>query len=319
MHLCHYAYIIYARDEDLMRHLNYNHLLYFWTVAREGSIAKASESLHITPQTISGQLKLLEDSVGEPLFRRVGRGLALTETGQVVSLYADEIFSLGAELTQRVQNKMTGITGLPAELTVGVVNAIPKLIAFQTLAPALALDERIRIICKEGALDQLLGDLAIHRLDLVISDRQIPAGLNVKAYNHKLGDSHISFFAQKRMAAKYARNFPESLDGAPMLLPLKTSEMRRSMEDWFDEIGVVPNIVGEFEDSALLKAFGEAGIGIYPAPSAISEPIQQMYHSKNIGTVEQVTESYYAISPERKLKHPGVLKITEDARLRLFS
>ena len=306
----------YLIEENLMRHLNYNHLLYFWTVAREGSITKASESLHITPQTISGQLKLLEDAVGENLFRRVGRGLALTETGQVVNLYADEIFSLGAELTQRMQNK-TG--GLPAELTVGVVNAIPKLIAFKTLAPALDLDERIRIVCKEGELDQLLADLAVHRLDLVISDRQIPAGLNVKAYNHKLGDSNISFFAQKKIAAKYTRNFPESLHGAPLLLPVKTNEMRRSMEDWFDNIGIVPNVVAEFEDSALLKAFGEAGIGIFPAPSAITEQIQQMYHSRSIGTVEQVTESYFAISPERKLKHPGVLKITEDARSCLFS
>ena len=144
-----------------MRHLSYNHLLYFWTVAKEGSIARASETLHITPQTISGQLKLLEDAVGEALFRRVGRGLVLTETGQVVNLYADEIFSLGAELTQRVRSK---ITGLPAEMNVGIVNAIPKLIAFQTLAPALELDERIRIVCKEGELDQLLGDLAVHRL-----------------------------------------------------------------------------------------------------------------------------------------------------------
>ena len=299
-----------------MRHLNYNHLLYFWTVAKEGSIAKASETLHITPQTISGQLKLLEDAVGEALFRRVGRGLALTETGQVVNLYADEIFSLGAELTQRVQNKMTG---LPAELNVGVANAIPKLIAFQILAPSLELDEHIRIICKEGELDQLLGDLAVHRLDLVISDRQVPTGLNVKAYNHKLGDSDISFFAQKRIAAKYARDFPASLHGAPMLLPVKDNVMRRSMEDWFDQNDIVPNVVAEFEDSALLKAFGEAGIGIFPAPSAITEQIQQMYHSKSIGVVEQVKESYYAISPERKLKHPGVLKITEDARTRLFS
>ena len=298
-----------------MRHLNYNHLLYFWTVAREGSIAKASEALHITPQTISGQLKLLEDAVGDALFQRVGRGLSLTETGQVVNLYADEIFSLGSELTQRVKNKMTG---LPAELNVGIVSSIPKLIAFKTLAPALELDERIRIVCSEGELDQLLADLAVHRLDLVISDRQIPARLNVKAFNHKLGDSQISFFAHRKIAAKYSRNFPNSLDGAPMLLPVKTNEMRRNLEDWFEEINVVPDIIAEFDDSALLKAFGEAAIGIFPAPSAIRNQIQQMYHSKIIGTIESVSESYYAISPERKLKHPGVVKITEEARARLF-
>ncbi len=297
-----------------MRHLNYSHLLYFWTVAREGSIAKASETLHITPQTISGQLKLLEDAVGDALFRRVGRGLALTETGQVVNLYADEIFSLGAELTQRVQNKLTG---LPAELNVGLVESIPKLIAFQTLAPVLELDEKIRIVCTEGDLEKLLGDLAVHRLDLVISDRQIPAGLNVKAYNHKLGSSHISFYAQKKIAAKYARNFPKSLHRAPMLLPSKNNEMRRALEVWFEEHEIVPDIIAECSDSALLKAFGESGVGIFPAPSAISDQIQQMYHSKNIGAVESVTESFFAISPERKLKHPGVLKITEEARERL--
>lgn len=297
-----------------MRHLNYSHLLYFWTVAREGSIAKASEILHITPQTISGQLKLLEDAIGDALFRRVGRGLALTETGQVVNLYADEIFSLGAELTQRVQNKLTG---LPAELNVGLVSSIPKLIAFQTLAPVLEMDEKIRIVCNEGDLDKLLGDLAVHRLDLVISDRQIPSGLNVKAYNHKLGSSHISFYAQKKIAARYSRNFPHSLHRAPMLLPAKSNEVRRNLEDWFEENEIVPDIIAECGDSALLKAFGESGIGIFPAPSAISTQIQQMYHSKNIGTVETVTESYYAISPERKLKHPGVLKITEEAREKL--
>ena len=299
-----------------MRHLNYSHLLYFWTVAREGSIAKASETLHITPQTISGQLKLLEDAVGDALFRRVGRGLALTETGQVVNLYADEIFSLGAELTQRVQNKLTG---LPAELNVGMVSSIPKLIGFQTLAPALELDERIRIVCNEGDLDQLLGELAVHRLDMVISDRPIPVGLNVKAYNHKLGNSPIAFYAQKKIAAKYARNFPQSLHRAPMLLPAKSNEVRRNLEDWFEQQEIVPDIIAECGDSALLKAFGESGIGIFPAPSAISEQIQQMYHSRIIGTVDSVVESYYAISPERKLKHPGVLKITEEARERLFA
>lgn len=298
-----------------MRHLNYNHLLYFWTVAREGSIAKASEILHITPQTISGQLKLLEESIGESLFQRVGRGLSLTETGEVVNLYADEIFTLGAELSQRVQNKTTG---MPAKLNVGILNSIPKLIAFRTIAPALELDEPIRIVCHEGELEKLLGDLAVHRIDLIISDRQVPAGLNVKAYNHRLGTSDIAFFAHKSIASRYIRKFPQSLHQAPMLLPAVNNQMRRDLDAWFDSIEVQPDIIAEVDDSALIKAFGEAAVGIFPAPNAVAKAIEHMYHTKVIGTVESVRETYYTISPERKLKHPGVLKITEEARLQLF-
>jgi len=299
-----------------VRHLNYNHLLYFWTVAREGSIARASEVLHLTPQTISGQLKLLEESVGEALFQRVGRGLVLTDAGQLVNEYADEIFSLGAELTQRIRGKQPGS---PVSLNVGVVSSIAKLIAYRILEPALQIEDPIRILCWEGDLEKLLGDLAVHRLDLVLSDRSIPTGLNVKAYNHALGESEISFFVQKRLAARYARNFPQSLDGAPMLMPVNTSALRRSLDEWFDSVGVAPRIVAEFADSALLKAFGEAGIGIFPAPSAISAQIEDMYHARNIGTTGEIKESFFAISPERKLKHPAVVKITESARARLFS
>ena len=298
-----------------MRHLNYTHLLYFWTVAREGSIAKASEVLHLTPQTISGQLKLLEQAVGEPLFERVGRGLALTDTGQVVNQYADEIFMLGAELTQRVKSNQALI---PTSLNVGVVNSIPKLVALRVLEPALSMDDPVKVVCREGDLDRLLGDLAVHRLDLVISDRPIPTGTNVKAYNHALGESHISFFAHRSIARKYQKNFPQSLDGAPMLLPISSNPLRRSLDEWFDGMDITPMTMAEFDDSALLKAFGEAAVGVYPAPSAIAEEISSMYHSVELGAVESIKESYFAISPERKLKHPAVLQITEVARSRLF-
>jgi len=299
-----------------MRHLNYNHLLYFRTVAREGSVARASEVLHLTPQTISGQLKLLEESIGEPLFHRVGRGLALTDTGHVVNQYADEIFSLGAELTQRVRSKQPGI---PATLNVGIVNSIPKLIAYRLIEPALQLEEPVHLVCLEGDLDKLLGDLAVHRLDLVLSDRGIPAGLKVKAYNHILGSSSVMFFAHESIAAKYSGSFPDCLDQSPMLLPVHTNPLRRALEDWFDRVGVNPVIVAEFDDSALLKAFGEAGAGIFPAPSAISSEVAHMYHSRSIGETAEVTEQYFAISPERKLKHPAVLGITENARAGLLN
>jgi len=294
-----------------MRHLNYNHLLYFWMVAKEGSIAKASEILYITPQTISGQLKLLEQSVDEALFKRAGRGLALTNEGESIYLYADEIFNLGAELSERVHRKM--ISG-SNELRIGIVNSIPKLIAYKTLQPALTLEDPLRIICDEGELDTLLGNLAVHQLDLIISDRMIPNGLNVKAFNHILGESNIAFYASNKIARKYIKNFPQSLNNAPMLLPKKDNDMRKQLETWFDKIEVIPNIIAEFDDNALLKTFGQAGAGIFPAPLAISEHVEQMCSSKQLGAADSVKETYYAISPERKLKHPGVIRITSEAR-----
>jgi LysR family transcriptional activator of nhaA len=298
-----------------LRHLNYNHLLYFWTVAREGSIAKATQSLHLTPQTISGQLKLLEDAVGEPLFNRVGRGLVMTETGHLVYQYADEIFTLGAELTSRVK---TGRVVVPAVLAVGVVNSIPKLIASRILQPVLHSEIAIRLVCQEGGLEALLGDLAIHQLDLVLSDRPIPSGLSVKAFSHALGSSEIALFVRKGSNRQYEKDFPRSLDKAPILLPTMDNPIRRALDDWFDQQGISPTLVAEFEDSALMKAFGEAGNGIFPAPAAISEEVEQMYRCRRIGPAIAVEEKYYAISPERKLKHPAVLNIIENARRELL-
>ena len=299
-----------------MRHLNYSHLLYFWTVAREGSIARAAEELHLTPQTISGQLKLLEAAVGTPLFQRVGRGLVATDTGRLVQQYADEIFSLGAELAQRLQSAGPG---MPATLNVGVVNSIPKLIAYRLLEPALDVEPAVRIACFEGDLEPLLGDLALHRLDLVLSDLPVPTGLNVRAYNHKLGQSGVGFFAEKGLAPRYARNFPESLDGTPVLMPLPNTPLRRSLDDWLQAQGIAPRIVAEFDDSALLKAFGEAGAGVFPAPLAIAGAIERMYRARVVGEAEGVTEAFYAISPERKLRHPAVIQVTRTARAELFA
>jgi LysR family transcriptional activator of nhaA len=298
-----------------MRHLNYTHLLYFWTVAREGTITRASEVLHLTPQTISGQLKLLDEAVGEPLFSRVGRGLVLTETGQVVKQYADEIFMLGAELTQRVKSKQALIH---TTFNVGIVSSIPKLVALRILKPALEMDEPLRIVCREGELENMLGELALHRLDLLISDRPIPAGTSVKAYNYPLGDSGINLFAHESIADRYRRSFPESLEDAPMLLPALDSPLRSNLEDWFDTIRVRPRVLAEFDDSALLKAFGNAALGVFPAPACITEEVVSMYHSRMVGRVESIRESYFAISPERKLKHPAVVQITDNAREALF-
>ena len=299
-----------------MKHLNYNHLLYFWTVAREGTITRAAEVLHLTPQTVSGQLKLLEEAVGEPLFHRVGRGLALSEAGRVVQGYADEIFALGAELAHRVQSRDSGAATV---LNVGIVNSIPKLIAYNILHPTLELAGPVRVVCREGELEGLLGQLAVHRLDLVISDHRIPRGLSVRAYNHGLGESTIAFFAAPALARKYARNFPASLHGAPLLIPLEASALRRSLDDWFETIGVLPRVIGEFDDSALMKVFGEAGVGVFPAPTAMTSEVERMYHVRRVGTVEELSEKYFAISPERKLKHPAVVRIIEAARSSLLS
>lgn len=299
-----------------MRHLNYNHLLYFNTVAREGSIARASEILHLTPQTISGQLKILEESIGAPLFDRVGRGLILSETGREVNQYADAIFSLGSELAHWVNRRGSA---LQDTLNVGIVNSIPKLVAQGVLQAGLELDPPVKLVCREDTLQSCLADLSVHRLDLVLSDRPMPIGFSVKAFNHLLGESPISFYGREDLAARYAENFPGSLDGAPVLLPMTGSAQRRGLEDWFDEIGVSPEIVAEFDDSALLKAFGEAGSGIFPAPVAIERQLEYTYHVRLIGAAGPLKETYYAISPERVLRQTSVRRITELARERLLA
>jgi LysR family transcriptional activator of nhaA len=299
-----------------MRHLNYSHLHYFWMVAREGSIVRASKSLHLTPQTISGQLKLLDEAVGHPLFHRAGRRLVLSEMGRLVFEYADEIFSVGAELARVVRgNELEGAT----TLTVGVVSSMPKLIAERIIAPALMGDDPIRVRCHEASLEQLLSELAIHKLDIVLSDRQVPDGLNLKAFNHRLGESGMSFFAQRKVARRYKSGFPESLTDAPMLLPTQHSALRRRLDDWFEDHEISPCIAGEFDDSALLKAFGEAGAGVFASPSVIEEEICRMYRMAVIGRTDEIEERFYAISPERRLRHPSLVLITDTARSDLFS
>ncbi len=298
-----------------MRHLNYSHLLYFWTVAREGSIAKASTVLHLTPQTISGQLKLLDEAVGERLFVRAGRRLVLSDLGKVVFQYADEIFTLGAELAHVARGRAPG---MPLVLNVGIVDSIPKLVTYRVLEPALKLKERLKLTCHEATLENLLSDLAVHRLDLVLSDRPVPAGLNVRAYHHLLGSSGVSMFAAPALAKTLKKRFPQSLKGAPFLMPANTPALRSQLEEWFDAQDVAPLIVGEFDDSALLKSFGQAGVGVFTGPMALEVEICQMYRVQTLGQVPSVQERFYAISPERKLKHPAILAITERAREAIF-
>ena len=298
-----------------MRHLNYSHLLYFWTVAREGSIAKASTLLHLTPQTISGQLKLLDEAIGDRLFVRAGRRLVLSDLGKVVYQYADEIFSLGAELAHVARGKAPG---MPLVLNVGIVDSIPKLVTYRVLEPALKLDEKLRLNCHEATLEKLLSDLAVHRLDLVLSDRPVPPGLNVRAYHHLLGASGVTMFAAPSLAATLGKDFPGNLRDAPFLMPANTPALRSQLEEWFDTQDIAPLIVGEFDDSALLKSFGQAGVGVFAGPTALQAEICEMYDVVALGQVPNVEERFYAISPERKLKHPAIVAITARARETIF-
>jgi LysR family transcriptional regulator, transcriptional activator of nhaA len=295
--------------------INYHHLLYFWTVAKEGSISKACDKLRLAQPTISGQLRHLEDALGEKLFTKAGRGLVMTEVGQVVFRYADDIFTLGRELQDVLKGRPRG---RPLRLFVGVSDAVPKLIAYRVLQPALALSEAVQIVCEENASDRLLHDLAEHRLDVVLSDTPITSMARVKAFNHLLGACGITLFATPQLASRYRRGFPRCLDSAPFLLPLEGSNLRRSIDQWFDQEKIRPTIVGEFKDSALMKTFGQAGTGIFASPSAIEKEVRAHYKVAVVGRVDSVIERFYAISVDRKLKHPAVLSICEVARDRLF-
>ncbi|MEL6870222.1 MAG: transcriptional activator NhaR [Pseudomonadota bacterium] len=279
-------------------------------------MAAAAKAMHITPQTISGQLKLLEESLDSALFDRVGRRLVLTELGHTVFEYADEIFTIGSELANVVRGQETGST---LNLKVGMVSSMPKLIAERIVAPAYDGDEPIRVRCHEASLGDLLGSLATHRLDLVLSDQPMQHGLSMRAYSHKLGDSSLSFFVRKDLAGQYRDPFPQCLNGKPMLLPTASTALRRRLDDWIDNQNITPTIVGEFDDSALMKAFGEAGIGVFVGPTVIEEEISRMYGAVAFGRTSEIEEQYYVISPERRLKHPAVVKIIGEARTRLFT
>jgi len=295
--------------------MNYKHLHYFWVVANEGSIARASESLHLTPQTISGQLSLLEENIGEALFNRVGRNLELTETGRLALSYADEIFSLGGELEEMLHNIPDD---RPLVFKVGVTDVVPKTIAYRLLAPSLKLNEAVRIVCRENNIETLLAELALHKIDLVISDGPIPHNIKVRGYNHQLGECGISFFGVPELASQLSKNFPQSLNGAPLLLPGEMTVVQSRLLKWFDKLHIHPRIVGEFDDSALMKTFGQAGTGVFMAPTPIASEIAKQYGVVVIGQTDEVREQFYAISVERKISHPSVVAITEMAREWLF-
>lgn len=295
--------------------INYKHLHYFWAVANEGGVARASERLHLTPQTISGQLSILEEHLGETLFNRVGRNLELTETGRLVLSYANEIFSLGSEL-EEVIHQLPDTR--PQQFRVGVVDVLPKSIAHRILQPALQTPESVRMTCREASLDTLLSELAVHRIDLVLADRPIPSNISTRGFSHKLGECAVSFFCTAELAETLTGEFPYCLDGAPLLLPSNGTQLRAGIDQYLNKHHIHPRMVAEFDDSALMKAFGKEGAGIFIAPAVIEEEVELQYQVKMIGQIEEVKEHFYAITVERKVKHPVVSAVMEATRESLF-
>jgi len=301
---------------EVMERLNYHHLLYFWMVAREGTMARACERLLLAQSTLSAQIRALEDALGEKLFERAGRRLRLTEMGRTVFGYADEIFSLGRELVENVKGRPTG---RPLRLRVGVAEVVPKLIAYHLLKPALRLSEPVRLVVREQSTAKLVAALALQELDVVLADTPTASEMRVRAFNHLLGECGVTLFASPKLATKYRRGFPRTLDGAPFLLPGQASTLHGALEQWFDKQRIHPRIVGEFDDSTLIEVFGQGGSGVFAAPTAVEASVRLQYGVAVVGRLEEVRERFYAISVERRLKHPAIIAITESARSELFS
>ena len=293
--------------------MNYKHLYYFWATAKAGGVLRAAQQLHVTPQTLSGQIKLLEDRLGCPLLRRSGRGLELTEEGRTALGYADQIFALGAELEAALGRNALG-DDRTLEFRVGIADAVPKSIAYRLLEPALSVDRPVRLICHEGKMPDLLAQLSVHRLDLVIADEPMSRRTSVRAFNHALGRTAMSFFAAPTLRAGLRGDFPACLEAAPMLMQGRSAAMRQRLDLWLVEQGLRPQAVGEFDDVALLKAFGAEGRGVFMSPTVLENETCAQYGVQVLGRSAELVEEFYAISVERRVTHPCVVAITEAAR-----
>jgi LysR family transcriptional activator of nhaA len=298
-----------------MPFLNYKHLKYFWVVAKAGGIARAAQQLHITPHTISGQLGEFQEALGVELFRRAGRGLELTEAGRRILGYAEDIFATGDALLEVLRD---GTAKRILPFRVGIADSVSKSVAYQLVEPALRLDEPLRLVCREGRLTNLLAELAIHRLDMIIADRPMPANLNVRGYSHLLGESGLTVFGAEALAQGLAGDFPAKIDNAPFLMPGEDAAIRHKLIQWVEAQGLRLRVVGEFDDSALVKSFGQAGAGLFVAPTAIAAHVCEQYAVREIGRIDAVIEQVYAISTERRLTHPAVVAISKAARQNVF-
>jgi LysR family transcriptional activator of nhaA len=299
-----------------MEWLNYHHLRYFWTVARKGGVRKAAEELHVSQPSISAQLRLLEESLAQKLFRRSGRNLVLTETGQLVLNYADEIFSAGRELMNAVKQRPGKH---PVRVSIGLTDAFPKLIAFRILQAAFRSEAAVHMICREGEIGPLVSHLQAHRLDIVLADEPASSALKAKTFNHRLGHSGVTFCAVPSLAAKLRRNFPQSLDGAPALLPTQNMGMRAALETWFDSKRIRPRLVGEFEDSALMEVCSTDGRGFTAVHTVVDRAALKHFGLRVIARVDECGTDFYAITAERRVKHPAAVAITEHAYSSVFA
>jgi LysR family transcriptional activator of nhaA len=295
--------------------LNFRHLHYFWVVAKEGSITRAAERLDVAVQTISAQLSLLEQSVGKSLLAPQGRRLVLTEAGRIALAYADQIFLLGEQLMDALANSDLERT---MRLTVGISDSLPKLISSRLLEAALALPERVRLVCHEDKFESLLGDLSVHKLDVVLTDRPVPSGTTLRVFSHLLGESEISLFGLPALAERYRPGFPGSLNGAPLLLPTRNNAIRGRIDHWLETHDIRADVVGEFDDNALLNTFGRNGLGLFPAPSALEDDVRNQFDGVPVGALSPVREQFYAISNERKIKHPAIDAILSAIHGRAF-
>lgn len=299
-----------------MVRINYDHLLYFYMTAKEGGIARAAEALHLSHPTISGQIRVLERSLGEKLFQRAGRRLAMTEMGRVVYRYAEEIFGLGNEMIDTIRGRPTGG---PARVAVGIADVLPKMVVRHLLDPAVRMPEEVRLVCLEDKPARLFADLAAHSLDVVLTDAPIGSESGIRAYNHFLGECGVVILGAAKLARKFHAKFPESLDDAPFLAPAEGAAARRVLDAWFESKKIRPRIVGEFQDSALLKAFAQEGLGLFAAPRVIEEEVCRQYRVRRVGFARGVKERFYAVSVERRLRHPAVIAISEGARRSFFA
>ncbi|MBI4912405.1 MAG: LysR family transcriptional regulator [Acidobacteria bacterium] len=299
-----------------MEWLNYHHLLYFWTVVREGTVTAAAETLRISQPALSTQLRQLEESLGEQLLRRAGRRLELTDAGRLAFRYADEIFTLGREFQSELKGRPTG---RPLRLVVGISDALPKLMVHRLLRPALELPEPLRLSCRERGLPALLDALFAHEVDLVLSDAPHPGRGGPRAFNHLLGECGQDFFAAPSLLRRHRRAFPACLDGAPMLLPSEGSRARAALERWLEARGLRPVVAGDFDDSALLKTFGAEGEGFFLAPAPMAADLARTYGVRRVGSADGLSERIYAVSTERRLVHPGVLAILKSAQEEVFA
>jgi LysR family transcriptional activator of nhaA len=298
-----------------MAALNFKHLRYFWMVAKTGSIVRAAEQLHLTPQSISGQLSDFSQALGVELFRRSGRNLELSDAGRRILNYAEDIFSIGDELLEVLHDQKAK---KPLPFRVGIADSLSKSAAYRLVEPALNLDEPVRLICREGRLASLLAELAIHRLDLIIADRAMPGNLNVRGYSHLLGESGLTVFCSPRLIGQCHGSFPALLDSAPFLLPGEDAAIRPKLIHWFETNKLRPRIVGEFDDSALIKAFGQAGAGLFVGPTAIADQLCEQYKVVSVGRIDSVVEQLYAITSERRITHPAIVAISKVAREDVF-